>query len=295
MKGISPPIVLASLLFCTSIQAAVIDDYSAVENDRYANSSNFIGASHDLSGIGMTPGGRWATLIGPNTVISANHLRPSGMVMFYPGNDSSADPVVLRITEGQRIGDTDLWVGCLDQIVPSSITPFRFATESLTTASFADSLLRDAEVYMTGRSPSVYPAVLDQAIGKNAVTAYTEDSSAGLGSNVDTLRMVYDAAVSTGATANEEYLPFETYFEPGDSGGPLFAEIEGELILLGVNSFVTTDVQGTVTGSHASYVGNESDEANEFIDFCLSSVPEPASGGMLILGLLLLLGQRRSH
>ena len=290
MKGINYLLATMICLSCTLSNAAVIDDYAAVTNDRFANSLSFIGADQDWSGIGMTPGGKWATLVGPNTVVSAYHLRPSGKVMFYPGNDSTADPVDIRITEGQRIPGTDLWLGCLEAFVPSSITPFKFATADLTSGSFASSLLASADVYMAGRSPSPYPAQVDQAIGTNRITSYIEDANAGLGDNVDTLRMVYDAAQASGSTT--EYREFETHFEIGDSGAPVFSEIDGELVLVGIGSYITTSGQGQVTGSHASYVGNESDEIEGFVDMCIAAGPEPASGSALYLAFLGLLAGR---
>ena len=285
MTRTSLTLTLLCLLTGLHSPAAVIDDFAPTTNDRFANATDFIGRGLDWSGVGMTSSGRWATLIGPNTVISANHFPPSGVISFFPGNDSTAPAIELSVTDGFRLGQTDLWLGCLNQQAPDSIRSYPHTTETLTVSNFADSILHEVSAFMLGRSPSLFPTVLDQSIGRNTIDDFVENTRANLGANVDTLRLVYDAATSAGNVDNPAYGSHETYLQVGDSGAPLFLEQDGELLLLGVNSFVVTGgANSSVTESHASYVGNESDEVESTIQFCLSTVPEPGSGLLWLVG-----------
>ena len=288
MKGTHTSyVVILMLTSWSAAQAAVIDDYTATSNDRFANSVSFVGNEFDWTGVGLTSAGRWATLIGPNTIISANHFHPSGAVRFYPSNDSTQSSVLMDIASGERLGESDLWLGCLEERVPETVRPVPIATETITTGNFASSLLRGATAFMMGRSHGVYPTVLDQAVGQNQLAWYGENVSVGLGANVDVLSLIYDAAMATG-DSNPLYSEFETYLEVGDSGAPVLLPIDDQLMLVGVNSFVTIDNQtGAVRASLANYVGNESEDIEEFVQFCLTTVPEPATGGLIVLAVLL--------
>jgi len=87
-------------LLSTAHTAMLVDNYTSATNDRFQNSDDpdqFILSSYDLTGVGQDSNGRWATLIGSNTIISANHFRPSGVVTFYASNDQGATPNLLPV------------------------------------------------------------------------------------------------------------------------------------------------------------------------------------------------------
>ena len=117
--------------------AIIIDNYSSAANDRFQDADSpdqFIVSSLDLSGVGQDANGRWATLIGPNTIISANHFKPTGSVFFHPGNDPAAPGVEVGISSDvERIANTDLWLARLESHVPSQIMAIEYATTAIMT------------------------------------------------------------------------------------------------------------------------------------------------------------------
>ncbi|NNM31209.1 MAG: PEP-CTERM sorting domain-containing protein [Akkermansiaceae bacterium] len=260
----------------------LIDNYAAGPNDRFQNGDNpdeLIVSAFDLSGIGMTSNGRWATLIGPNTIIAANHYRPTGSVYFYADNNLSGLPVEVGVSSDTlRIGNTDLWLARLDEHVPAAISFFDYATTPISAPTFpfgpgSDFPYKNEPVFMTGRSPGGFAVVQDQAFGTNEISWFVEDdTSAGLG-DVDAFRLDY----GTNAT------PHESFIQSGDSGAPLlYDDGSGQLLLLAVNSYASLTGEGDPLASYASYVGNDA----ALIDLTVAqwaAVPEPASVLLLIL------------
>ena len=58
------PIPLTILIsFNTSLLAIQIDGFSSATNDRFANNSSFVADAFDLSGVGISNNGRWATMV----------------------------------------------------------------------------------------------------------------------------------------------------------------------------------------------------------------------------------------
>jgi len=284
---------VATVILVGTSDAAVIDGYEMATNDRFAQSPNFIGAAHDWSGVGMTTGGRWATLIGSNTIVSAGHFQPSGRINFFPGTDPSVSAVRRDIIDGQRIADTDLWLGCLDDSAPDQIAVYDYTTTALTPATYSEWDHASATAFVVGRSAGSYPTVQDQAVGRNKIVAYSNNDpfNSGLGESVDTLNLVYDP-IAFGSITNPNYVAFESLLEVGDSGAPLFVDMDGDLVLLGINSFVMTT---TSTTSHVSYLGNEADQVQSFVTHCIQQVPEPGSNGLGVLGcMMMLLAVRRN-
>ncbi len=283
-------VLVATLTITAAATAASIDGYSFDTNDRFSNSESFIGNQRDWTGIGITASGRWGTLIDSNTIISVHHFSPSGNVTFFPGNTTTAEVVQRSIISGDRIPDTDLWVGCLDAAIPSSVTSYSYANELLTGASFGDSPYASATSWLVGRSATNQPIMHDQAIGRNAIDGLTVNDAlgSGLGSDVDTLRMNYDVQ-QFGNVANPNYRSHESYLQIGDSGAPLFVDDGSQLRLVGVHSFVTDTNE-----SHSSYVGNHATTIESRINQCVSSIPEPSSCGLFLLGGILFWVRRSS-
>ncbi len=266
-------------LFSASTHAAVIDSYTAATNDRFTNSSNFIASSFNLSGVGQSTGGRWATLISPNVVVSAFHFLPGtgAAINFYPSNDPSSGAVQRTVTATNvKVGSTDLWLGVLDSNVPSNIKSFKFSNTFLTgtipNGNFPidpAGIFQGNNAYLMGRSPENFPAFQSQEVGRNLITGFSENVAFEGNSNNDSLILAYDTP------GNGSYVQYESHVVGGDSGAPLFVNINGELVLLGTNAFRLDNNDGSVFGSGINYIGNQSDFISNFIS--VNAVPEPSS------------------
>ncbi len=258
----------------------LIDSYSANTNDRFTNNSAFIASAFNLSGIGQSESGRWATAISRNVVISANHFEPSGVIRFYSDNNPSTAPVTRTIVSGQRVGISDLYMAVLDSELPSSIVHYSYANEILTAGAtspivgFNAGIYQNLNAFMVGRSPENRPAFQDQAVGRNEISGYLENVNF-LGNSTndnDALVLVKDASGSP------QYVTHEAYLIDGDSGAPLFVSISGEFRLLGTNAFNGTIDSKQVSG--VNYIGNQASAINAYI----VAVPEPSSTLLVALG-----------
>jgi len=278
-------VILFGFVLISSAQAAMlVDNYAAATNARFENSDSpdqFFLSAFDLSGVGQDSNGRWATLIGPNTIISAHHFRPSGVIRFYDGNNAGATPVELTITtDATRIAGSDLWIARLSAHAPSSLAIYDYATQAINPPGNNDPYQGDT-VYMTGRTPSGFTITQSQAFGENIVSGFVENATiSSLNStNVDALAFQYDPGDTT----------YESFYRSGDSGAPLFTpDGNGGLLLLGVASFVTTDSQtNDPIASFASYTGDDSNLIDSQVA-TWAAVPEPGSFLLLVAAALLL-------
>jgi len=285
------------IALATSAHAAMlIDNYATETNDRFQNSDDpdqFFLSSFDLSGVGKDSNGRWATLIGTNTIISANHFKPSGTITFFADNDANSTPIQIELSgDSQRIGNSDLWLARLEDFAPSNLTIYDIATEEITDNGDpfvpTDFSFQDEEAFMVGLSPSSFPNTQDQAFGTNLMNDFFTGNVSGLG-DVEALEMRYDTDPSE--------TEFESFFRSGDSGGPLlFDNGNDELLLLGINSFVTTD-NGDPVASFSSYVGNDSSEINAIVTQ-YAAIPEPSIALLIIVALICLFlfrSRNRTH
>lgn len=274
-------LVLAKIAF-GDIQ---IDSYSNATNDRFTNSGSFIMSSYSLSGIGQVSSasgqGRWATLVAPNIVLSAWHYPPptNSSITFYLNNDASSTPVVRTVTSNSvRVGATDLWIGVLNAPVTGA-TYYKIADEALTGPPGGDETnivtagsYQGVNAFMFGRSPKANVAWQDQAVGRNKISGYWENVGY-LGTDDDTLILDYNQASSS------DYVQYESYLRVGDSGGPLFIDRGGSLVLMGTNAFVLTNSSGQTVASGVNYVGNQASFIRNFIQ--VNGVPEPTAGLVL--------------
>lgn len=247
----------------------IIDGFTDAVNDRFTNDPGFIAASYDLSGIGKTSDRRWATLVSDNVFISANHWHPTvGMTLtFYATNDPSGGSITRTVAAGQRIGESDVWVGLLDEDVPAGYTPLAFITTSITSeTAFNRSSLFLADIFMVGNSQTDPALGLDMALGANVLDRWLD--SVTVGTTIDDCLLAgYND--STDAT----YQDSEAKAQDQDSGAPMLQVVQGQLTVVGLNWFVGTAPVYLSRSSVAtrgvtgfSYVGNYASQIQAVID-----------------------------
>lgn len=275
--------LLAACVLPAAPAAILIDNFSSATNDRFQNSDSpdeFFLSSFDLSGVGLASNGTWGTLIGPNTILSANHAAPSGSLTFYSSNDPFSTPIELTLSgESQRINGTDLWVARLSTFAPASLRIYDYATTAISQPRFSiqNFTYKNSLVYMTGRSPTgSFPVAQRQAYGTNRISGFVENNtSAGLGP-IDAFELAY----------NSGQTDYEAFLQGGDSGAPLFVNNGGQLLVLGVNSYITAN-SGVPVASYVSYTGNEAATINAFVAQA-AAVPEPGTLAFLAIASLLI-------
>jgi len=168
-------------------------------------------------------------------------------------------------------------------MAPVGIQQMDFATQEVDLGSNPTAFFEGDPVFMTGLSPSSFPAVNDQAYGQNIISDYFEDQSVnGLGQDsLDLIALSDDPGETT----------YEAFLQSGDSGAPLLWEVDQSLQVLGVNSAID-DENGI---SFISYVGNESDTIQSQVD-AWAAVPEPGAALPAgLAGFLLVLWMRRNR
>lgn len=293
-------IALGTLAFfpIQGVRAAIsIDSFSAVTNDRFADSPSFVADAYDLSGVGRSAGGWWVVMISPNVFLTAVHapVLVSETLTFYAGNDPTSVSVTATVGGTMQIGNTDLLIGYLDFPISDTIATYTYTTVPLTEATFLSSGLYGDPVLLSGLSPTGtgYGAnsATRQAVGVNRLEGFQEDFTAGGTSSVnDVLISVKNQPGDAGFI----YQQYEASLSSGDSGAPLFLTSGGELVLGGINLAVGPENIGSVGVRDLSaftYVGNSAAEIAAYVT--LHAVPEPSAAILGVLGGLVLLRRRR--
>jgi hypothetical protein len=271
---------LALCFFIPRANALVVDSFSAIRHDRFADSASFLGSGLDYSGVGMTDNGRWATMITDQVFLSSQHYNPvvGQTLTFYAGNDPAETPVERIVAGGQRIGSSDLWIGHLSSGTGASIAAYSiFAAPMTTEAEFQASLLWGYKAFLTGRSVTSTDygggAVTDQGMGQNFLE--------GAGTVSDDKGTTDFGLISVEQLSGDlNFIPTdEAQTQGGDSGAPLFGiSGGGDLLLIGINWAVGS---GTRNTSVFSYPGNYLEEMNAYI------VVVPELSSLALAGILL--------
>jgi len=273
------------LLAAGPSQAVLIDGFSSDSNDRFANSSSFTADGYDLSGVALSNDSKWLTMVSPNVYLSANHFKPGigASVTFYGSNDPLGGSVVRTVTNNrERILSSDLWIGTLDSPLPSGYGYYSFATEDITTGtgngqgSFNASPYAGENAFIFGRSPNNFAISKDMSVGRNRLDLWWD---------VVSVKGTVDSAIGSLVDESDDpnYVQHEAYLQPGDSGGPMFVDIGGNLRLVGINWFIDDDPASDFNGQ--SYVGNYDGVIQEFIE--ANPIPEPSAQALLASALLL--------
>lgn len=276
----------------------VIDGFASAQHDRFANDPSFIADGFDLSGVALTNGGRWVTMISPNVYLSATHYKPglNDFVTFHATNDPTGPTATRQIASTrQQISGTDLWIGTLDAPLPSSYGYYAFADQPITNQTEFNTILGGKIALMAGRSPTGFTTSRDMAFGINVLDALFGTVSTG-GTTGIAVGEVYNEPTDALYVASEQWL------QSGDSGGPMFTVSGPNLILTGIHWFIADvsidpDPFDAVTesaprnASGQTYTGNYASAINTFLN--LYSVPEPNTAILLLIGSGLLCLRRR--
>lgn len=267
-------------------RALDIDDSTSALNDRFANNASFIMNDYDLSGVGRSNSGTWATLISQNVFVSANHFHPgtNSTLTFYQANDPNGTSITRTVSGGQRVGDTDIWLGVISEPVPVGYAVYSFATSDINSATdFSNSIYNEQDAFLLGQSPfSNFTGTQDVAAGRNVLDSIllTEGSV---------------VAMRTAIENEGQDVTYEATLVSGDSGAPLFvdfneADSNYELQLVGTNWFIQPDT-GPTTDNGFTYLGNYDTQIQAYIDS--HAVPEPSAMAMIGIAMIALATRRR--
>jgi hypothetical protein len=205
------------------------DHALSATHDRYYSGGDkaFIGASLDFSGVSSsTP---WVTMVSPQYFITAYHASAGlqSTVTFYEGNDASSGAHTYSVDTGFHVTTTysgqpsDVYMGRLIAPIPAADHIAFYPVLSL--PNFSNYV--GMTIYNYG-----YPSRL----GRNVISRiepYAEgnENQVGMFFNYDVPGLGED----------------ETYLIGGDSGGPSFAIVNGQLALLGEH-FSTYGTSGLI-------------------------------------------------
>ncbi len=247
-------------------------------NDRFLDSPSFIGAPYDWSGVGLSSGGSWATMISPSYFVSANHDHPTPgqTVTFHLDNNPNGPTLTYTVSstyyQTQYDGQgSDLYLGMLTTPVSSSIATYPVLDLG------SDAAYSNMTIMTYG-----YP----NRVGMNNISSIEDLPLEGYGLT----RVMYFPYYADGGQqgANEAYL------EPGDSGGPSFTVWNGSLALLGTHFVNDGPVyDGAVSGDSFIPFYIDQLDANMVGESVTVVTPEPGVLVILFAGLAGLAVRRR--
>ncbi|APZ94993.1 PEP-CTERM sorting domain-containing protein [Fuerstiella marisgermanici] len=266
----------------------MVRGFDANLHNRFANHPDFIGISHDWSGVGRNS--QWATMISDSFFLSATHSHPGNgtNVTFFHSNDPAGASESHAVAEGWGIGTSDLWLGRLATSVSTSVAKYAIADVSPAAAESLD--------FLTFGLASGFAPAARQRVGRNEVDlvlpAFSDPALAGAG---DVFIYDYDL---TGGVGDDE-----ARVAGGDSGAPTFFLSDSGPAILGIHWFLYTedDLDGG-SGSGDTFVPSYIDALNARMapfgeSLTIVSVPEPSSVVLygLALGFVIIRHRRRVH
>lgn len=267
-------------LLVADARAIEIEGYVSAENDRFANDPSFIMDQYDLSGVARSSDGRWATLVSRTVFASANHFHPAAdgtaTITFYETNDLTGPAVTRTVVSGQRVDSSDIWLGELDTPVPVGYAVYDFATEDINNATdFGNSIYNEVNSFMFGKTDTI-SGDGNVGVGRNVLDGWLEEVTVA-GTTDDAMT----ADAETGPGARVEY---EAVLESGDSGGPMFVDLnnDGNLTFVGTN-WILASTNPVTPASGFAYLGNYD-----------SQIPEPTTIALLGVGGLAMIRRRKA-
>jgi secreted trypsin-like serine protease len=263
-------------------------DYIA-QGAEYPEVGNFSNA-----GIGLVSG----VLIAPDWVLTAGHVGVSltpgtsdfniggetyvvSAVIVYPtfnGTDLQDDLSLVELsTNVANVTPASIYTGSSELTVTGVWTGFGQSGTGLTGATGNRGTLRGAT---------------------NVIDAFytPSNSSVSLLDGTTILADFDDGTLANNTLAAEGSSPVPTSLEgslaSGDSGGGVFADIGGNTVLIGINSFIGAGNSGGSDTQYGAFMG--ATRVSSYSTWIDSEIPEPATDGLILGSVAVLLGLARS-
>ncbi len=312
----SMKIILFGLCAPMMASAVVTANFTAAENLRFEDDPAFIGNPYDWSGVGRSTSGtfnrEWATLLGENYFISAVHYHPTtGETISFAGGNSPSSPVFnYTVAGGFAVPGTDLWIGYTAGAIEPSLKRYSYSTTAANSLSgtglVGSNLLVSGDNVAGGAGTNA-----DHVVGTNQAESWLESGTNNFtvpGATVQLQSAInFDVLITFENEENDTTNTFTTHesqVQGGDSGGPLFAIVGGDLQLVGIGYAVIPELDGNFiqtddpdpdesrAASLFSYVGSYESELAATIALVPGAVPEPSALGFLALSVILMKRRR---
>lgn len=323
MKSITPAFgaTFLFILLGNRGDAITVANHTVETNDRFANNTSFIGNAYDFSGVGRstnTADTRWATLIGDNYFISANHYFPAvgSQIQFVAGNSVSSLTYTYTVAGGFQVPGTDFWIGYTEAVMDLSLARYNYTNTPANT--LAETGLSGIDVFMMGdRIAGSAGSPTAQTVGTNQIESFRNTGTTAMVTPQTTVTFAdaapFDQLVTFENIPADNTLNFTTHesqLAAGDSGSPLFRAFGAELILLGTAWAISTavpgnfiDTSGPAGGTNDpleardatfyTYIGSYETAMDTTIAAVPLPVPEPSSLVLTLPALLLPFRRRR--
>ena len=282
-QGFRCLLVTLSLIFSSTpdCEAVTIAGGTPQRHERYFQGTGkaFFASQFDWSGVGRSvsrPGrtpvrAPWLTMISPSYFISAAHFPPrvGEDIIFHHTNDPNGPSELKTLgspaERGQRLGDTDIWLGKFATPVSDAVAKYPIYP---LLSDFDD--YRNKEIYVVGRSPFTNPVdrAVDVALGRNRIDRVRTSSSTG----VTTLQHSFNPGSG--------FSPDETRVVTGDSGAPSFILEDRKLGFAGTHWTASSDAFLPVHFNTIKAIVEANGES------LVAFVPEPTTWSLMTLSLM---------
>lgn len=313
-------ILVAVSLFGAQAHAITVANYSDPTNDRFTNDPSFIGIAYNFSGVGRstnTADTRWATLIGDNYFLSANHFHPDigTQIQFTAGNSVSNSMYTYTVAGGFQVAGTDFWIGYTASSIDSSLARYSYSTTPAN--ALADTGLSGVNVFMNGdRVSGLAGSPTSHTLGTNQIESFRNTGTTAMNTPQTSVNFAeaatFDQIVTFENISGDNTLNFTTHesqVATGDSGSPLFTTSGGNLIIQGTawavatsipGNFIDTGIPGiaddpleTRNASFYNYIGSYETELANTIALIPAPIPEPSAFLLICVSIPLIFRRRR--